>query len=296
MKILYCIGFLIFFSACLHAQTDTNAVQVDSAHLPPEPVFIKPKPKPVVVAQKEIPSIFTDSIFYTNGAEKVQYNIQSYQKPQRNYLLPVVMLIMLSYLTWIRYQYAKEISENITVITNANLGQQIYRDREYSLNIFTMLTFINFSVATGVFLYIAAVKFAIPLPFGKELFDIIFCIAVVVAGYLGKTILYRIAGYLYHIGDTVSMFRFNTLVIYQLAGFALLPFLIFAATSPEPVAGWAVIGGFILFGIILLVRLFKGLQIAGQFITFRFVYFFLYLCAFEIAPVIIVYKVFTTQF
>ena len=91
----------------------------------------------------------------------------------------------------------------------------------------------------------------------------------------------------------LDFFRFNSLVIYQLLGIALLPLVILAVFAKPPVNDWALYASLVMAGIALLVRLMKGLSVLGMLRGFHILYFFLYICALEIAPVLIIYKLFS---
>ncbi|MFN3939868.1 MAG: DUF4271 domain-containing protein [Chitinophagales bacterium] len=61
-----------------------------------------------------------------------------------------------------------------------------------------------------------------------------------------------------------------------------------------PLSNWAF---FTAIGVLLLVyalRVVKGIRIGARFARFRLFYFLLYLCAFEIAPLLIIVKVIRT--
>ena len=300
MKFRFLPILVIFcFTAALSGQTVdtlsnagvTNNMQIPNL-APVKPAKVYPVDTQAVMRMLEFDKIGYDSIFSINTVPPVIDQPAIKHVSVRDFILPVLLLIMLGYVTWLRYVFAKELSENITVIVNSNLGQQIYRDREFSANIFKLLTFFNFACSAGIFIFLLARYYEVQLPFDAAFYNIILCIGGVGALYLIKGLSYRILGSTFKISNALQFFRFNALVIYHLLGIGMLPFIILAAFADPPVSDWAIAGTLILIAIALLIRFVKGftaLRLTGRF---HFVYFLLYICALEIAPLLIAIKVF----
>lgn len=300
MKFRFLLILVIFcFTAALSGQTVdtlsnagvTNNMQIPNL-APVKPAKVYPVDTQAVLRMLEFDKIGYDSIFSINTGPPVIDQPAIKHVNVRDFILPVLLLIMLGYVTWLRYVFAKELSENITVIVNSNLGQQIYRDREFSANIFKLLTFFNFACSAGIFIFLLARYYEVQLPFDAAFYNIILCIGGVGALYLIKGLSYRILGSTFKISNALQFFRFNALVIYHLLGIGMLPFIILAAFADPPVSDWAIAGTLILIAIALLIRFVKGftaLRLTGRF---HFVYFLLYICALEIAPLLIAIKVF----
>lgn len=300
MKFRFLLILVIFcFNAALSGQTVdtlsnagvTNNMQIPNL-VPVKPAKVYPVDTQAVLRMLEFDKIGYDSIFSINTGPPVIDQPAIKHVNVRDFILPVLLLIMLGYVTWLRYVFAKELSENITVIVNSNLGQQIYRDREFSANIFKLLTFFNFACSAGIFIFLLARYYEVQLPFDAAFYNIILCIGGVGALYLIKGLSYRILGSTFKISNALQFFRFNALVIYHLLGIGMLPFIILAAFADPPVSDWAIAGTLILIAIALLIRFVKGftaLRLTGRF---HFVYFLLYICALEIAPLLIAIKVF----
>lgn len=300
MKFRFLPILVIFcFTAALSGQTvDTlsnagvsNNMQIPTL-APVKTAKVYPVDTQAVLRMLEFDKIGYDSIFSINTVPPVIDQPAIKHVNVRDFILPVLLLIMLGYVTWLRYVFAKELSENITVIVNSNLGQQIYRDREFSANIFKLLTFFNFACSAGIFIFLLARYYEVQLPFDAAFYNIILCIGGVGALYLIKGLSYRILGSTFKISNALQFFRFNALVIYHLLGIGMLPFIILAAFADPPVSDWAIAGTLILIAIALLIRFVKGftaLRLTGRF---HFVYFLLYICALEIAPLLIAIKVF----
>lgn len=234
-----------------------------------------------------------DSLFSAPAVAEIHAQTSQKHIRKRDIILPVLLLIMLVYVTWLRYVFAKELGENLTVIINTNLGQQIYRDREFSANIFKLLTFVNFSLTAGIFLYLLAAYYRVTMPFNYTLYNILTGIGLIILIYFLKSLVYAIISASFKIGPQISFFRFNAQVIYHLLGIALLPFVILAAFAEPPVSTWSLFGACFVILFALLLRLLKGIAVMATFDRFHIVYFLLYICALEIAPILITVKLFS---
>ena len=276
------------------AQPVQNTPVLDAAaaqHLEPATVLI-PIDTEKVLEQTHFQRLSYDSLFATQSPAGPLRHDGTLHMQKHDFILPVLLLLMLAYVTWIRYVFARELNENITVVINANLGHQIYRDREFSANIFKLLTFLNFTFTAGVFLFLLVRYFQVEMPFASPVINIAIFIAAIIVLYLLKGLFYDIFTYVFKVGNMLSFFRFNALIIYHLLGIALLPLTILAAFARPPVNTWSLFAGLAVIGIALLIRAVKGLTMLRMLDRFHIVYFLLYICALEIAPILIAVKLF----
>lgn len=215
------------------------------------------------------------------------WHVQKHDK-----VLPILCLLMLGYVTWLRYTFNRELRENITVIANVNLGQQIYRDREFSANIFKLLTFINFTVGAGVLMYLLALHLDVRMPFKADIYNVALPVLALFLLYLAKGLVYRLFNAIFQTGPALQLFRFNALVIYHMLGIGLLPFVLLAAFADPPVDIWSLNAALVLVAIALVLRVYKGLAVAGAASRLQIVYFLLYICTLEVAPMLIAIRLF----
>lgn len=281
---------------------DSALDTVPAIHIVAQPEVNRPKPKKEIIPATEstivVPST-TNTFIYDSlfAPERGMKDSDIYSKKitnhARDYQFALILLAMLIYVTWISYTYQKELRDNLTVIVNSNLGQQIYRDREFSANIFKFLTFLNFAVMAGILIYLIAVHFQIHLLFDNLLLDASAAVLLVIIAYFLKGMVYKLIDLIFHFGGSLDFFRFNSLVIYQLLGIAIFPLIILAVFAKPPVNDWALYAALVMAGIALFMRLLKGFSVLGMLRGFHILYFLLYICALEIAPVLIICKLFS---
>ncbi|MBX2974175.1 MAG: DUF4271 domain-containing protein [Flavobacteriales bacterium] len=109
---------------------------------------------------------------------------------------------------------------------------------------------------------------------------------VVVAVVLGYHVLLRMLGTLLRIDNGMQEYIYTGFLLFMLAGLVLLPLVVFIAYRPAW-RTWAVAGGGIALGLLLLYRWVRGVWIGlGEGVPVR--YIILYFCAAELMPVLLV--------
>jgi hypothetical protein len=111
--------------------------------------------------------------------------------------------------------------------------------------------------------------------------------------YLGKIMLNLFIGYLFKVKQISSVVIFNALVLNNVLGVALVFInLFFVFVSDPQIAN--IIASISIITILLSViyRQIKNIIMISQFSKFQFIYIFLYLCALEILPWLVIFKVF----
>jgi hypothetical protein len=114
--------------------------------------------------------------------------------------------------------------------------------------------------------------------------------------YFGKFICLTIAGYIFNTNELVQTYIFVVFMINKVLGILLIPFigiLAFARPVLHPFAIWG--AGFLMALLILYRYLFSLTSVRNKLHVSSF-HFFLYLCAFEIIPLLILYKLIVQYF
>jgi len=114
--------------------------------------------------------------------------------------------------------------------------------------------------------------------------------------YTGKYICLTIAGYVFNTIELVETYIFVVFMINKVLGILLIPFiaiLAFAAPILHPFAVW---GASALMVLLVLYRYLFSLTSVRNKLHISSFHFFLYLCAFEIIPLLILYKLIVQYF
>lgn len=111
-------------------------------------------------------------------------------------------------------------------------------------------------------------------------------VGVVLAVVLGHYVLLRILGNMLRIDHGMQEYVYTGFLLFILAGLLVLPLVVFIAYQPTW-RSWAVAGGGLVLGLLLLYRWLRGVWIGlGEGVPLR--YIILYFCAAELIPVLLV--------
>ncbi|MEZ5014795.1 MAG: DUF4271 domain-containing protein [Chitinophagales bacterium] len=294
---------VLFLSGHILAQNNAHQRDTDPPEqqapvqvvAPPQIHIIKPVDTVAILRQFALPSISYDSLLAAPTGPQEQGNSMMPHETHREIAMPLILLILLIGITWLRVTYRREYGENFTVLLNAKLGLQISRDREFSANIFKWLTFLEFAAVLSLSIFFISKELQYELPGNSMLIRLGLLFLSICILYFGKGITYRLLAAVYGSGAAFSFFRFNALVIYQLAGLILFPVVVLAAFAPQPVQTWSVYTLIVILCIALIIRLIKGFSVLQMLERFHILYFLLYICALEIAPLLILITLFGSR-
>ncbi|GAA4301120.1 hypothetical protein GCM10023143_02640 [Compostibacter hankyongensis] len=189
----------------------------------------------------------------------------------------------------IRLAFGKYFSDLFRAFLNPTLSQRQLKDQLSQTPFPAFLLNIFFSVSLGVYLFLILQLYDY-IEVERPLYLVPVFIVLVAAIYLIKYLFLRLSGWLFGLPELLDGYIFTIYLVHKVLGVILLPFLLLLAFGGPELARSALYISLCL--IVLLVgyrylRIYNGLH---NHIYFSKFHFFLYLCAFEIAPVLIVGK------
>lgn len=124
----------------------------------------------------------------------------------------------------------------------------------------------------------------------------IYCMAGLSVAYFVKFVGLKISGWLFNTEEAANSYIFIVFIINKMIGILLLPFLVLMAFSTENLfsvgltLSWCLIGAMLIYRVILTYSVVRNQVKVSPF------HFFLYFLAFEIAPLLLVYKALLVYF
>jgi hypothetical protein len=230
----------------------------------------------------------------SSNANDVLYKIeQKFSLPDKDILFyAVIALIFLySFLIQIAPQY---IAKLFSQFSQSSLRMMQNREQllQNSLASFIMnIGFVvSFSLMTTLVIFNAHL---LPINFWEGFFYMcLFFLGL----YIGKYICLTIAGYIFNTIELVQTYIFVVFMINKVLGILLIPFigiLAFAKPFLHPFAIWC---ASLLMVLLLLYRYLFSLTSVRNKLHVSSFHFFLYLCAFEVIPLLILYKLIVQYF
>lgn len=206
----------------------------------------------------------------------------------------VSLIILVGLFTWFRFFYYRIYGQLISAFFNVTVTNQIVRDESVLLQRASLVLSVISYLLAGLFLYQVSVHYnwqIIWLQKGIVRFAM-FAVAVASA-YSIKMVTLRFLSTVFYQERPVALYIFNIFLTVMMVGLVLLPVNMILAFAPAATREWTIE---ITVAIIFLIFLYRLVRAVGIWIGipgFSFFYLFLYLCTFEIAPILVIYKLAT---
>jgi hypothetical protein len=204
-----------------------------------------------------------------------------------------LIVAILFYFGLIRIFFEKYFNNLMTLFFRVSLRQQQIREQVLQAPLPSLLLNILFVVSAG--LYACFLLHYSKLGEGVGFWVLyLYCMALLAAIYLVKFVVLKFIGWVFSISRATDIYIFVVFLVNKMLGIFLLPFLIVIIFSGEQ---WREV--FITISLAMVFVLW-GYRILASFrpvrneIKLTPFYFFLYLCAFELAPLLLIYKVLLT--
>ena len=200
------------------------------------------------------------------------------------------LIALLLFFSMIRLGFNKYLNNMLTLFFRVTMRQQQLRDQLLGAPLPSLLLNFLFIINIGIYLAFVAesngflnnVNFWI-----KSLYGMLLVTAI----YVVKYIVLKIMGWVFNIPGAADTYTFVVFLVNKMIGIFLLPLIaVMSFASPEflrvlVVLSYFMMGGFFVYRFLIAFR-----PIRNEIKVNRF-HFFLYLCAFEIAPLMLIYKV-----
>ncbi|MBU2950740.1 DUF4271 domain-containing protein [Tamlana agarivorans] len=208
-----------------------------------------------------------------------------------NEIFTILIIVGLAIVATAKLLAPKRFHDFMLVITNDRYLKIYARDQKF-FDQFDALLFGNLTVSLSLFSLIIyrhiTLINSIPI---NDMLKLLICIAVVI---LIKVLFERLIGSLFEIDKLTDHYLFQKITFKNYLGILLLPINAILLFSFQPTLP-------IIYGIIILLLIINTIGLISSFKTHQSLiksnlfYFILYLCTLEIAPYIILYKVFISQ-
>ena len=174
-------------------------------------------------------------------------------------------------------------------VTNVNILKQSYREMSTIGQMPLNLWYIFSWLSLGVFVFLVMRYYG--AAFSEGFFANLFiCIAIVTMSMLLKHFVLFFIGSVFPVRKEIQLYNFLIVIFGVALGVLLVPFNISIAYLPHNFTLYAIYGALGLLAVFYIFRAFRALLLSNRFLSFHRFHFLLYLCAVEIAPIIILLK------
>ena len=198
----------------------------------------------------------------------------------------IFIVVALIFLTLSKFLFSRRFEDFLAVIGNSKYLKIYARDQKF-IDGFDSFLFINLVISVSIFSFLAYSEFVNPSDFDLiQFFKILFGISALM---LIKVLLERLIGSLFEIDTLIDSYLFQKTTYRNYIGLILLPvnILLIYTFSPTKIIIYIVLAIIFLVNLTGFVTSLKNHQ---KTLINNFFYFILYLCALEIGPYLILYR------
>jgi len=204
-----------------------------------------------------------------------------------------LLVAILFYFALIRIFFEKYFNNLMTLFFRVSLRQQQIREQVLQTPLPSLLLNILFVVSGG--LYACSLLHNSPIGEGINLWVLYgWCMLILAVIYLVKFMVLKFIGWVFSISRATDIYIFVVFLVNKMMGIFLLPFLILITFSGEDARGIFTTISETMVVVLWIYRALAAYRPVRNEIKLTPFYFFLYLCAFEIAPLLLIYKVLLT--
>ncbi len=201
----------------------------------------------------------------------------------------ITLFVLLGFLAGIRIYYGSILMPTLKSSVSFQVAARIFKDnsglqKQQDNSLYTFYIF-----SAGLIIYMAEIRSGLD-PYGLSgglLY--LFNLALVAALFLGRLVIMNVAGFLFNKIGIFREYLYNTFIFNKIIGILLLPLSLFVFYTNGVLMEmfqWIAMAALFL---ILILRLIRGFIFSFKRGVSIF-YMFLYLCALEMAPLILLYR------
>ncbi len=268
----------------------------DSSHVRPDTSF-----RFTDLAEKPSPSSYIDrtekpiALFGTHQLPVLHTSPLPIARESQFWMFAVLFCAMLA-LSWVRVFYERIIRQMLFAVVNNTAANQIVRDENILLERASLLLTIILYLVAAMSLYLLSNKYEIlPDTIGTGFPKFLLILLGVGIAYFLKMVILKLVGLIFRVYKPVTTYIFNLFLINNMLGIILLPIVILVIFLQYDFKVILLQIGIGFSAIAYIFRLGRGVIAASGRIGFSSLYLFLYLCALEIGPLLILWGIFRVK-
>lgn len=261
--------------------TITDTVRKDSI----VPVAVK-----VVVALE--PDTITYEKYYTSAwlpfHKTPVFEIEPERKPSGKDMLFYVLTGLVTALACIRLIFPKYLKNLFLLFMQTSIRQKQTREQLLQNNLASVLLNILFVASASIYITLfIQFKHWVAIPFYQLLF---YCVVILFIIYIGKYLFLAFSGWVFNVPEATNAYTFIVFLVNKVLGIVLIPFVLMITFSPLPIKQIAITISAGLALVLFMYRYLISFGVIRANLKVSALHFFLYLCAVELLPLLLIYK------
>jgi hypothetical protein len=219
----------------------------------------------------------------------VQSNL--YLRPQTdNEFLFYFLVGFVFYFACIKLFFGKYLDNLAALFFRATMRHQQIREQLLQTPLPSLLLNVLFVISGGFYLSLLARYYGFTL-FGNLWITFLYAVIFVSAIYVGKFIALKLTGWIFNITSATDTYIFIVFLVNKMIGIFLLPLIILMSFSNQSILPVLIPLSYVMLILFLCYRFVNAFRPIRTEIKVNRFHFFIYLCAFEIAPLLLICKV-----
>jgi hypothetical protein len=233
----------------------------------------------------------TQSFFNFSG-KPVHVRSEKYE-PESYDVMFYFLVGMMFYFAIVKLFFGKYLANLMTLFFRASMRQQQLREQVLQSPFPSLLLNILFVISFSLYCAFLMRYYHYGNP---ESFWIhfLYSAAGLIILYLLKFLILKVTGWIFNISRAVDVYLFVVFMTNKIIGIFLLPFLVLISFSGPVATDIGITVSIIMICLFYINRFIAAYNNLYKEIKISVLHFFLYLCAFEIAPLLLIYKVLLT--
>jgi hypothetical protein len=227
---------------------------------------------------------------YLGFFKQAEYRKMDQKRVVNKDLLFYFLCGLVLYFAILKLVFGKYLSNLFTLFFRVTMRQQQIREQLLQTPLPSLMLNILFAVSAGMYLNLILFYYKLN-PDPSFWLSFSYCVALICLLYLGKLLILKTMGWIFNVGNATNTYLFIVFLVNKMIGMFLLPFLFLLAFPHPAILSGMVTLSFILVIALLIYRFIISYRPLRSEINVGRIHFIIYLCAFEIAPLLLIYKV-----
>ena len=203
-------------------------------------------------------------------------------------LLFYTLIALLLFFAFIRFSFSKYLTDLFRVVFRTTLKQRQIGEQLIQTPLPSLLLNFFFLITTSLYInFVLQHYYLIEYNFWLLYF---YCFVALSVIYMIKFLSLKLSGWLFNISETTDDYIFIVFMINKIIGIYLLPFLVLIAFTDNNIYQVAFALSYLGIFALLAYRVILSYGLVRNQIRVNPFHFFLYLCAFELVPLFVIYK------
>jgi hypothetical protein len=198
-------------------------------------------------------------------------------------------LCLLAMLAWIRFGYTKDFQEQMNAFRNWGMNLQMVREIGLGVPFGVVLLNIFSALVISFYSFLLIEHFGL-IHIEPSWVLMIGTFVLVAAILFLRYLLLKAAELISTHGKEIKLYIYYELQINRIIGIFLFPFILLIAFSPSPLNIYFFYASIVLLAALIMVRFVKGFNLGISYFGNHLIHFLIYICALEIAPILIVVR------